>query len=86
MAGRCGPGILFTGYLPAMKRRRAACLRAGAQSLRWNVHPRLSDNVALVHSVGAARVIPAFCAPRYYKALARAFAPAKVLMDLPVGL
>jgi Cft2 family RNA processing exonuclease len=80
------PAILFTGYLPAQTQAGRLLARGRAQSLRWNVHPRLSDNAALVRSVGAACVIPAFCAPRYYKALARAFAPTKVITDLPVRL
>ena len=32
-----------------------------AQFMRWNVHPRLSDTVALVRATQAKTVIPAFC-------------------------
>jgi Cft2 family RNA processing exonuclease len=79
------PTILFTGYLPAVTPAGRLLARGRAKSLRWNVHPRLSDNMALVRSIGAERVIPAFCAPRYDDALARAFAPAKVTFDLPIA-
>ncbi|WP_207480717.1 MBL fold metallo-hydrolase [Arenibaculum pallidiluteum] len=72
------PPILFTGHVaegsPAAE--LMACGRA--EFRRWNVHPRLSDNVALVRAVGARRVIPAFGATVHGPAWAEAFAPAEV--------
>ena len=80
------PEIVFTGYLP--DGTPAARLVAGgrAQHLGWNVHPRLSDNAALVRAVGATTVVPAFCERKHLPGLAAAFAPAVTTMDTPVTL
>jgi Cft2 family RNA processing exonuclease len=80
------PAIVFTGYLPQGTPAQSLVQRGRAKFMRWNVHPRLSDNVTLVRAVGADVVLPAFCAAKYFDALAAAFAPAKVFMDSPVAL
>jgi hypothetical protein len=54
--------------------------------MRWNVHPRLSDTVALVRATQAKTVIPAFCDRAQLAALAKAFAPARVTMDSNVAI
>jgi Cft2 family RNA processing exonuclease len=80
------PAIVFTGYrAPGTPADRL--IKSGrAQFLRWNVHPRLSDTLALVRAVRANTVIPAFCARSELDGLAAAFAPARVTMDGPVAL
>ena len=80
------PAIVFTGYVaPGTPADRL--LKSGrAQFMRWNVHPRLSDTVALVRAVQAKTVIPAFCDRSQLVALAAAFTPARVTMDGPVEL
>jgi hypothetical protein len=78
--------ILFTGYVnPNTPAERLAKI-GRAKTMRWNVHPRLSDTVALVKSVQAKTVIPAFCDRSYLTALASALAPAHVTMDGPIEL
>jgi hypothetical protein len=49
--------------------------------MRWNVHPRLSDTVALVRATQAKTVIPAFCDRAELAALGAALAPARLTMD-----
>lgn len=80
------PAIVFTGYrAPGTPADRL--IKSGrAQFLRWNVHPRLSDTVALVRTVQAKTVIPAFCDRSQLAGLAAALAPARVTMDGPVAL
>jgi Cft2 family RNA processing exonuclease len=73
--------FVFTGYVnPDTPAERL--VRSGrAQTMRWNVHPRLSDAVALVRAVHATTVIPAFCDRAQLAPLAAALAPARVTMD-----
>jgi hypothetical protein len=54
--------------------------------MRWNVHPRLSDTVALVRMTRAKTAIPAFCDRARLAALAAALAPARVTMDETVQI
>jgi Cft2 family RNA processing exonuclease len=80
------PAIVFTGYLTPGTPAERLVAAGRAQSITWNVHPRLSENVALVRAVGAATVVAAFCEPRHLPALSDALAPARVIMDTPVIL
>jgi hypothetical protein len=57
-----------------------------AQFVRWNVHPRISDVVALVRAVKPRTVIPAFCDRSQLRGLAEELAPARVVMDGPIKL
>jgi hypothetical protein len=57
-----------------------------ARYLRWNVHPRLSDNAALARAVNARTVMPAFGDARHLEAWRSAFAPARVVIDRAVEL
>lgn len=75
------PAIVFTGYIPPRTPAERLVKSGRASFLRWNVHPPISDNSALVHAIGAKTVIPAFCEPGQLAALARAFAPAQVRID-----
>jgi len=82
-----GHPIVFTGYV-APGTGAAALLADGRAGLvRWNVHPRLSDNVALARSLGASTIVAAFGGMPADR-LAGAFAPARVhagngAVDLP---
>ncbi|MBX3664507.1 MAG: MBL fold metallo-hydrolase [Burkholderiales bacterium] len=81
------PAIVFTGYLPPGTPAERLTRSGRAQYLRWNVHPRLSDNAALVRGTGARTVLPAFGdTKRHRTAWERAFAPARVVTTGPVAL
>jgi Cft2 family RNA processing exonuclease len=80
------PAILLTGYVnPGTPADRLA--KSGrAKTMRWNVHPRLSDTVALARAVQAKTVVAAFCDRAQLAALASALAPARVPMDGPISI
>ncbi|MFN4282133.1 MAG: MBL fold metallo-hydrolase [Alphaproteobacteria bacterium] len=74
--------IVFTGYTPPGTQAGDLLDRGQAEFLRWNIHPRLRDNAALVRAIGARQVLPAFGdADKARAAWERAFAPASVLLD-----
>jgi Cft2 family RNA processing exonuclease len=73
--------ILFTGYINPNTPADRLTQNGRAQRMRWNVHPRLSDIVALVQTVQARTVIPAFCDRTQLAAFSAALAPARVTMD-----
>jgi Cft2 family RNA processing exonuclease len=75
------PAILFTGYVNPTTPAERLVKSGRAQTMRWNVHPLLSDTVALVSATQAKTVIPAFCDRAKLPALAAALAPARVTMD-----
>jgi Cft2 family RNA processing exonuclease len=54
------PTILFTGHVASGTTGRRLVESGRAQFQRWNVHPRASDNLALIGSVRPRRIIPAF--------------------------
>jgi hypothetical protein len=54
--------------------------------MRWNVHPRLSDNARLVSKSGARTVLPAFAESRYMPTWQSSFAPARVAIEGSVAL
>ena len=78
--------ILFTGYVNPTTPAERLTKSGRAQTMRWNVHPRLSDTVALVRVIGATTVIPAFCDREKLPALAAALAPARVTMDGEIAI
>jgi hypothetical protein len=80
------PAIVFTGYVNPTTPADHLVKSGRAQFMRWNVHPRLSDTVALVRATQAKTVIPAFCDRSQLTALAAAFAPARVTMDDDVAI
>jgi hypothetical protein len=57
-----------------------------ASYLRWNVHPRLSENAELVAAVKPQVVVPAFCEREQIGALADAFAPARMSLASAIAL
>jgi Cft2 family RNA processing exonuclease len=78
--------ILFTGRINPNTPAEQLAKSGRAQTMRWNVHPRLADVVVLVKSVKAKTVIPAFCDRTHLPALATALTPARVTMDGPIAL
>ncbi|HUD86690.1 MAG TPA: hypothetical protein VMR17_09560, partial [Xanthobacteraceae bacterium] len=78
--------ILFTGYVNPTTPAERLTKSGRAPTMRWNVHPRLSDTASLVRAVQAQTVIPAFCDRSQLTALATVFAPAQVTMDGPVAI
>jgi inactivated superfamily I helicase len=78
--------ILFTGYVNPNTPAERLTKNGRAQTMRWNVHPRLSDVVELATRVHAQTVIPTFCDRAQLAALAHALAPARVTMDGPVEI
>lgn len=83
---RPGPAIVFTGYLPPGTAAERLTRSGRAQYLRWNVHPRLSDNAALVRRTGAKTVVPAFGDARHLPSWQRSFAPAQVVLHGAIPL
>lgn len=80
------PEILFTGYLPPGTPAQRLTDSGRARYLRWNVHPRLADNVALVRASNANTIVPAFGEPHHLEAWRAAFAPARVVIDREIAL
>jgi len=78
--------ILFTGYVNPTTPAERLTQSGRAQTMRWNVHPLLSDTVALARATRAKTVIPAFCDRAKLAALANALAPARVTMDGPIEI
>jgi Cft2 family RNA processing exonuclease len=62
---RPGPTILFTGHVASGTTGRRLVDSGRALFARWNVHPRVSDNLALIDSVRPRGVIPAFGERKY---------------------
>jgi Cft2 family RNA processing exonuclease len=78
--------ILFTGRINPNTPAERLAKSGRANTMRWNVHPRLSDTVELVTSVRARTVIPAFCDRAQLPALTAALTPARVTMDGPIEI
>jgi len=75
------PDIVFTGYFAPGSPAQRLVDSGRARYVRWNVHPRLADNAALVRSTGAKTVLPAFGDARHLEAWRKAFAPARVTLE-----
>jgi glyoxylase-like metal-dependent hydrolase (beta-lactamase superfamily II) len=84
--GDAQPDIVFTGYFAPGSPAQRLVDAGRARYLRWNAHPRLSDNAALVRSVKAQTVLPAFGEARHFDSWRAAFAPARVTLDREVTL
>ena len=80
------PEIVFTGYLAPGTPAQRLTESGRARFIRWNVHPRLSDNAALVRAVKAQTVVPAFGESRHLDAWRAAFAPARVTLERSIEL
>jgi len=81
-----GVAFVFTGYYAPGTPAQRLVESGRARSIRWNAHPRLSDNAALVRRIGAKTVVPAFGDARYLDAWREAFAPAAVLIERSIAL
>jgi len=80
------PAIVLTGYVPPGTPADRLVKSGRAQFARWNVHPLVSDTIALARDVRARTVIPAFCDRSQLAGLASALAPAQVTMDERIAL
>jgi len=80
------PDIVFSGYFPPGSPAQRLVDSGRARYVRWNVHPRLSDNVSLVRTVKAQTVMPAFADARPLDAWRVAFAPARVVINGSIEL
>lgn len=78
--------IVFTGYVPPGTTAQRLTESGRARYVRWNVHPRLADNVALVRFTRARTVLPAFGDRRHAAAWAQAFAPARIAIEETITL
>ena len=78
--------IVFTGYLQPGSPAEQLVKSGRATVIRWNIHPLLSDNAALLRSVGARAVLPAFGGDKAIAAMTLAFAPARVVVEKSIEL
>lgn len=81
-----GPAVVFSGYVPPGTPAERLTASGRARYLRWNVHPRIADCAHLVRQTQARTVMPAFGESRHLAAWAKAFDPAKVVLQGPVEL
>jgi Cft2 family RNA processing exonuclease len=73
--------VLFTGYV-APKTPADDLMKSGrAQTMRWNIHPRLSDNASFVKKMQARTVMPAFGDRKVAASWEAAFAPSFVIAE-----
>lgn len=72
------PHLLFTGHLDEGTAGHRLVAAGRARFRRWNVHPTLTQNLALARSVGARIVVPAFGGARSDADWTGGFAPAAV--------
>jgi Cft2 family RNA processing exonuclease len=80
------PMIVFTGHLAAGTTGRRLVDNGRAKFQRWNVHPRLSDNLRLVETVNPKRVIPAFGEARHLALWRERVAPRELVTATPIEL
>jgi Cft2 family RNA processing exonuclease len=81
-----GQPVVFTGYVAKGTPAKELVESGRAKSLRWKVHPGLSENAALLKAVRPRIVVPAFADGKYLATWRKAFAPAEVRIDGPVDL
>ncbi|TSD88537.1 MBL fold metallo-hydrolase [Mycobacterium sp. KBS0706] len=84
--GRDDGPVVATGYVAAGSPARRAVEEGRAVALRWPVHPRLSQNVALAKTLGTDVVVPAFGDAKHRAAWAKAFAPARTALEETVEI
>jgi Cft2 family RNA processing exonuclease len=83
------PIILFTGHVASGTTGRRLVESGRALFQRWNVHPRASDNLALIDSVKPQRIIPAFGDGKYaafWEAQLAGHQGCEVLTSTPITL
>ena len=84
--GKPDPTILFTGYIAAGTSGRRLVDSGRGLFQRWNVHPRASDNFALIESVKPQRIIPAFGDGKYAAFWRSRMPQRQVLTATPIAL
>jgi hypothetical protein len=62
----CGAPVIFTGHIPSQTAALALVESGRAVWMRWNVHPTLPENLALIRAVKAKAALPAFCDPDHW--------------------
>lgn len=80
------PAIVFTGYVTPGTPAERLVKSSRGKFIRWNVHPRLSDFVALVRAIKPQTVVPAFCDHAQLPLLAEKLAPVRTTMDEMIEL
>jgi len=80
------PTLLFTGHVAAGTSGRRLVDSGRALFQRWNVHPRASDNLALIDSIKPQRVIPAFGDGKYAAFWRSQMPRRQVLTATPIAL
>jgi len=78
--------ILFTGHIAAKTTGRRLVDSGRGRFARWNVHPRLTDNLALVERVNPSRLIPAFGETKFVSVWRSRVGPRKVIAATPISL
>jgi glyoxylase-like metal-dependent hydrolase (beta-lactamase superfamily II) len=73
--------IVFTGYLPPGSAAQALVASGRAQYLRWNVHPRRRDIVALARQCAVRHLLPVFGAHGHMQCLRTELAPVAPVME-----
>ena len=84
--GRPDPIMMFTGHVAAGTSGRRLVDSGRALFQRWNVHPRASDNLALIESVKPQRLIPAFGESKYAAFWRSRMPQRQVLTATPISL
>ncbi|MCB8823510.1 MBL fold metallo-hydrolase [Microvirga rosea] len=78
--------FVFTGHVPPGTPAAAFLAEGRATWLRWNVHPRRSDVVALAHETSAEQILLAFVEPCKTQGLQHDLAPRRILWGKVIDL
>jgi Cft2 family RNA processing exonuclease len=81
-----GPQIVFTGHVGKGTPAERLVSAGRADIVRWNVHPRLQDNLQLARAVKAQQIIPAFLNLEDAQGLRTAFRETSVTIERVVAL
>lgn len=80
------PSIVITGHAAAGTTSRRLLDTGRASFQRWNVHPTMSDNLALIAAVDPRRVVAAFGDTRFYAVWQVKVAPRELVVTTPLSL
>jgi Cft2 family RNA processing exonuclease len=73
------PKIVFTGHIAGGTTGRKLVDSGRASFSRWNVHPTLSQNLALLERIGARRIMPAFGDGKFFPLWRARLGPREVI-------
>lgn len=76
-----GFSVIFTGFKLIGQTAERLKEKAIGRGVRWNTHPALSENTALIRSTGTEVVIPAYASATTLPSWRRAFFPAHVSLE-----